>query len=198
MLSPSTTRALSLMFSSSLVRPNTFPRTFVTTRIVACDQPADQPAERRVGTVKWFNTQKGFGFIMPSDGSPDLFVHQTAIYAPGFRSLEEGEPVEFEVRARVRARGRRGGEVPGPSPTPALLGRPRAGRGGARRPPSCAIGDGAGRGIRARRTAHLWGRRRRLLTSWVVMGNRPRTGPGGTGPLPAPHPPYERHRACMY
>ncbi len=49
------------------------------------------------GTVKWFNDAKGFGFITPEDGSKDVFVHHTAIAASGFRSLAEGERVEFEV-----------------------------------------------------------------------------------------------------
>jgi len=49
------------------------------------------------GTVKWFNTVKGFGFITPEGGGSDVFVHQTQIYARGFRSLAEGEPVEYEV-----------------------------------------------------------------------------------------------------
>jgi protein lin-28 len=44
-----------------------------------------------------FDTQKGFGFITPDDGSSDIFVHQTAILVEGFRSLAEGEPVEFKV-----------------------------------------------------------------------------------------------------
>ena len=49
------------------------------------------------GTVKWFNDAKGFGFITPEDGSKDCFVHHTAIKADGFRSLAEGERVEFDI-----------------------------------------------------------------------------------------------------
>lgn len=49
------------------------------------------------GTVKWFNTQKGFGFITPDDGSADIFVHQTSVQMEGFRSLADGESVEFVV-----------------------------------------------------------------------------------------------------
>ena len=49
------------------------------------------------GTVKWFNDQKGYGFITPEDGSKDLFVHHTAILAEGFKSLAENQQVEFEV-----------------------------------------------------------------------------------------------------
>ena len=50
------------------------------------------------GTVKWFNSEKGFGFIAPDDGSADLFVHQTEIDVRGFRSLDEGQKVSFDTK----------------------------------------------------------------------------------------------------
>ena len=49
------------------------------------------------GTVKWFNGEKGFGFIAVDGGGADVFVHYSAIDAGGFRSLEEGQRVEFEI-----------------------------------------------------------------------------------------------------
>jgi CspA family cold shock protein len=49
------------------------------------------------GTVKWFNAEKGFGFIAVDGGGKDVFVHQTAIETKGFRTLDEGQRVEFEI-----------------------------------------------------------------------------------------------------
>jgi CspA family cold shock protein len=51
------------------------------------------------GTVKWFNDDKGFGFITPDDGSKDLFVHHTAIASEGYRSLPEGAKVSYEAES---------------------------------------------------------------------------------------------------
>lgn len=51
-----------------------------------------------IGTVKWFNAEKGFGFIAPEDGSADVFAHYSAINSGGFRSLEENQRVEFETQ----------------------------------------------------------------------------------------------------
>jgi CspA family cold shock protein len=50
------------------------------------------------GTVKWFNEAKGFGFITPDDGSPDVFVHFSAIKGSGFKTLTEGQKVQYEAR----------------------------------------------------------------------------------------------------
>lgn len=63
------------------------------------------------GTVKWFNDQKGFGFISPDDGGDDLFVHHTNITAEGYRSLVEGQKVQYEP-----GEGRKGMEARNVSP----------------------------------------------------------------------------------
>ena len=63
----------------------------------------DRPGTRRkgqhvpTGTVKWFNDEKGYGFITPDDGSEDLFAHFSAINMSGFKTLKEGQKVSFDV-----------------------------------------------------------------------------------------------------
>lgn len=49
------------------------------------------------GTVKWFNEQKGFGFIQPDDGGPDVFVHISAVDAAGMRGLKEGQKISYDI-----------------------------------------------------------------------------------------------------
>jgi cold shock protein len=56
-----------------------------------------------IGTVKWFNAQKGFGFIQPEDGSKDVFVHISAVERAGMGSLNEGQKVSFDVEADQRS-----------------------------------------------------------------------------------------------
>lgn len=55
------------------------------------------------GTVKWFNGQKGFGFIQPDNGGPDVFVHISAVERAGFSSLNEGQKVSFELEKDSRS-----------------------------------------------------------------------------------------------
>jgi CspA family cold shock protein len=56
------------------------------------------------GTVKWFNNAKGFGFIAPSDGGEDLFAHFSAIEVDGFKTLKEGQKVQFEVEQGAKGK----------------------------------------------------------------------------------------------
>lgn len=55
-------------------------------------------SNKLLGTVKWFNAEKGFGFISPENGSKDVFVHFSAIQGNDFRTLDEGQKVEFQVQ----------------------------------------------------------------------------------------------------
>ena len=59
--------------------------------------PDSVESTRICGTVKWFNAEKGFGFIEQADGGPDVFVHYSAIDSDGYRSLDENQKVEFEI-----------------------------------------------------------------------------------------------------
>ena len=54
-------------------------------------------ADQQKGTVKWFNLQKGYGFIQPENGGKDVFVHMTAVEASGLRNLNDGQQVVFEI-----------------------------------------------------------------------------------------------------
>lgn len=54
---------------------------------------------RKTGVVKWFNEEKGFGFVTPDDGTKDVFVHHTAINGHGFKNLNEGDRIEFDTEA---------------------------------------------------------------------------------------------------
>ncbi|KAG4215251.1 hypothetical protein ERO13_A01G165500v2 [Gossypium hirsutum] len=82
---------------------------------------------RMTGKVKWFDDQKGYGFISPDDGGDDLFVHQSSIRSEGFRSLADGEEVEYVVES---SEGRpKAVEVTGPNGNP-VRGSSRSGRGG--------------------------------------------------------------------
>lgn len=54
-------------------------------------------SERQTGTVKWFNGEKGYGFATPDDGGKDVFVHYSAIQSEGYRTLDEGDRIEFAI-----------------------------------------------------------------------------------------------------
>ena len=62
----------------------------------------EKGAPMNKGTVKWFNSQKGFGFIQPEDGSKDVFVHISAVERSGLHSLDEGQKVSFDIVADRR------------------------------------------------------------------------------------------------
>jgi cold shock protein len=66
---------------------------------------------RITGTVKFFNSAKGYGFIQPGDGSKDVFVHVSALERAGIRSLNEGDKVSFVVEDDRRGRGKQAGQI---------------------------------------------------------------------------------------
>jgi len=109
------------------------------------------------GTVKWFNTAKGFGFIQPDDGGSDVFVHISAVEQAGLRGLNEGDIVSFELEQDRRSGKLSAGQlvVTGSGPAPARSGgggggfdRPRGGGGGFDRGPRGGGGFGGGGGGR--------------------------------------------------
>jgi CspA family cold shock protein len=61
------------------------------------DAPSSKECLMATGTVKWFNAQRGYGFIEPSDGSKDVFVHVTAVQGAGMDTLSEGQKISFDV-----------------------------------------------------------------------------------------------------
>ena len=138
---------------------------------------------RKTGKCKWFSTKKGYGFILPDEGDDDIFVHQTCIKAHGFRSLAEGERVEFDVEVdsngRKKARnvtGPAGGFVKG-APQQYYTGRQRnfPARGGRARRGSGGRG-GAWRGGRGARGQRAGGFMQQVMGG--MMGP-----PGGALPL---------------
>ena len=68
----------------------------------ACGTAEVKKTPMTIGTVKFFNTSKGFGFISPDDGGKDVFVHATAVEAAGMRSLSEGQKVSFDIQPDAR------------------------------------------------------------------------------------------------
>ena len=105
------------------------------------------------GTVKWFNTAKGFGFIQPDDGGSDVFVHVSAVEQAGLRGLNEGDQVQFELEQDRRSGKLSAGQlvVTGSGPAPARsggggggFGAPRGGGGGFDRAPRGGGGGGFG------------------------------------------------------
>jgi len=94
------------------VAPGPFAATYRASQLFS-SSVEESDVVRKTGTVKWFSVEKGFGFIVPEQGGNDVFVHQTQIHAEGFRSLAEGELVEYDVETDQTGRPRAVG-VTGP------------------------------------------------------------------------------------
>eukprot|EP00561_Arcocellulus_cornucervis_P003191 CAMPEP_0185810010 /NCGR_PEP_ID=MMETSP1322-20130828/6535_1 /TAXON_ID=265543 /ORGANISM="Minutocellus polymorphus, Strain RCC2270" /LENGTH=131 /DNA_ID=CAMNT_0028506309 /DNA_START=41 /DNA_END=433 /DNA_ORIENTATION=+ len=95
-------------FSRQVIAKNQQPSLFNALRAFS-----DEAAGRTKGTVKWFDPKKGFGFIVPDDGSGDCFAHYSAVHTDGFKSLGDGEEVEFDVVEEEGGR-RRAESITGP------------------------------------------------------------------------------------
>ncbi|XP_047329707.1 glycine-rich protein 2-like [Impatiens glandulifera] len=134
---------------------------------------AEENQQRATGVVKWFNDQKGFGFITPEDGSEDLFVHQSSIQSEGFRSLMEGESVEFIVNLGDDGR-TKAVEVTGPNGVP-VKGNSRGGGGGGGR------GGGGGYGYNSGGGGGGYGYNDRGGSRGGDYGSRGGYGGGGGG-----------------
>jgi cold shock protein len=78
--------------------PKTSTKLNLTRVIVTWDALGDLEKRMKTGTVKWFNGQKGFGFIQPDDGGNDVFVHTSAVERAGLSGLAEGQKVTFEIK----------------------------------------------------------------------------------------------------
>ncbi|KAK8970668.1 Glycine-rich protein 2 [Platanthera guangdongensis] len=104
-----------------------------------------QESDRLKGAVKWFNVTKGFGFIMSDDGGEDLFAHQSSIKADGFRTLADGEAIEFAISEGDDGR-TKAVDVTGPSGEYVQGNNQSSGGGGGRRDGYGGGGGGGGRG----------------------------------------------------
>lgn len=96
-------------FSLGGVRPTSLSRAAVSSTPCMCDG-----ATIVKGVCKWFDVAKGFGFISRVDDDSDVFVHQSDIYAPGFRSLNEGEELEFKIATDPKSGKLKAVDVTGP------------------------------------------------------------------------------------
>lgn len=105
------------LFGAHAASAFTVTPTTTNSRNVLFMSDGESAGDRKTGTVKWFNTEKGYGFIVPDEEGSDIFVHQTGISAEGFRSLADGEPVEFFVEQDERTGKSKASDVTGPGRT---------------------------------------------------------------------------------
>ena len=114
MLRSVTLASMFLAARALMVTPTTAvraPLAAATMRRAFCVRMDDDPKR---GACKWFNVEKGYGFIQLDGEEKDVFVHQSDIYAPGFRSLAEGEPLEFRLATDEKTGKMKAVDVTGP------------------------------------------------------------------------------------